>query len=120
MTDKHESVHFCVPDVLAVLFAVYMKGKGSSVCGVIGHGTLLFTFPLGWQWQTEWKIIVDSWTGPEFAATGSGYTKEVEDMLKVLSPWMVSFIKNLPAINVLLPHFWHIIGMVEYISCIII
>jgi len=47
VTDKHESVHFCVPDVLAVLFAVYMKGKGSSVCGVIGHGTLLFTFPLG-------------------------------------------------------------------------
>jgi len=120
VTDKHESVHFCVPDVLAVLFAVYMKGKGSSVCGVIGHGTLLFTFPLGWQWQTEWKIIVDSWTGPEFAATGSGYTKEVEDMLKVLSPWMVSFIKNLPAIKVLIPHFWHIIGMVEYISCIII
>jgi len=120
VTDKHESVHFCVPDVLAVLFAVYMKGKGSSVCGVIGHGTLLFTFPLGWQWQTEWKIIVDSWTGPEFAATGSGYTKEVEDMLKVLSPWMVSFIKNLPAIKVLIPHFRHIIGMVEYISCIII
>jgi len=47
VTDKHESVHFCVPDVLAVLFAVYMKGKGSSVCGVIDHGTLLFTFPLG-------------------------------------------------------------------------
>ena len=94
------------------------KGKGNSVCGVIGHGTLLFSFPLGWQ--AEWKITVDSWTGPEFAATSSGYTKEVEDMLKVLSPWMVSFIKNLPAIKVLIPHFRHIIGMVEYISCIII
>jgi hypothetical protein len=33
VTDKQESPHFCVPDVLAVLFAVYMKGKGSSVCG---------------------------------------------------------------------------------------
>jgi len=86
------------------------KGKGNSVCGVIGHGTLLFSFPLGWQ--AEWKITVDSWTGPEFAATSSGYTKEVEDMLKVLSPSMVSFIKNLPAIEGIHPsHFRHVIDM---------
>lgn len=55
---------------------------------------------------------MDSWTGPEFAATSSGYTKEVEDMLKVLSPMMVSFIKNLPAIEGIHPsRFRHIIDM---------
>jgi hypothetical protein len=56
---------------------------------------------------------LDFWTGPEFAATSSGgYTKEVEDMLKVLSPSMVSFIKNLPAIEGIHPsHFRHVIDM---------
>jgi len=51
--------------------------------------------------ETSQMIIYDprQMKGPEFAATSSGYTKEVEDMLKVLSPMMVSFIKNLPAIE---------------------
>jgi len=64
--------------------------------------TLLFRLlqPLGWQ---EWKIIVEDiivdLSGPEFSAATSGYTKEVEDMLKMLSPSTTSFIKNLPAIE---------------------
>jgi hypothetical protein len=64
--------------------------------------TLLFRLlqPLGWQ---EWKIIVEDiivdLSGPEFSAATSGYTKEVEDMLKMLSPSTMSFIKNLPAIE---------------------
>ncbi|XP_066364489.1 cleavage stimulation factor subunit 77 isoform X2 [Miscanthus floridulus] len=51
--------------------------------------------------ETSQMIIYDprQMKGPEFAATSSGYTKEVEDMLKVLSPSVVSFIKNLPAIE---------------------
>ena len=72
------------------------------VCGWIGHLTLLFRLiqPLGWQ---EWKIIVEDiivdLSGPEISPATSGYTKEVEDMLKMLSPSTTSFIKNLPAIE---------------------
>ncbi|AQK85610.1 Cleavage stimulation factor subunit 77 [Zea mays] len=51
--------------------------------------------------ETSQMVIYDprQMKGPEFAATSSGYTKEVEATLKVLSPSMVSFIKNLPAIE---------------------
>ncbi|KAL5205201.1 hypothetical protein ABZP36_033410 [Zizania latifolia] len=37
--------------------------------------------------------------GPDFSTTSSGYTKEVEEILKRLSPQMTSFITNLPAIE---------------------
>ncbi|RLM92057.1 cleavage stimulation factor subunit 77 [Panicum miliaceum] len=89
MKDKQDSIPFCVLDVL-------------PVCGWIVHVTLLFRLlqPLGWQ---EWKVIVEDiivdLSGPEFSAATSGYTKEVEDMLKMLSPSTTSFIKNLPAIE---------------------
>ncbi|KAG8049034.1 hypothetical protein GUJ93_ZPchr0009g1111 [Zizania palustris] len=37
--------------------------------------------------------------GPDFSTTSSGYTKEVEEILKMFSPQMTSFITNLPAIE---------------------
>jgi len=51
--------------------------------------------------ETSQMVIYDprQMKGPEFSAATSGYTKEVEDMLKMLSPSTTSFIKNLPAIE---------------------
>ncbi|XP_052139476.1 cleavage stimulation factor subunit 77 isoform X2 [Oryza glaberrima] len=37
--------------------------------------------------------------GPDFSTTASGYTKEIDEILKRLSPQMMSFITNLPAIE---------------------
>ncbi|CAO2161573.1 unnamed protein product [Urochloa humidicola] len=51
--------------------------------------------------ETSQMVIYDprQTKGTEFSATTSGYTKEVEDTLKMLSPATASFIKNLPAIE---------------------
>lgn len=38
-------------------------------------------------------------SGPDFSTTASGYTKEIDEILKRLSPQMMSFITNLPAIE---------------------
>ncbi|KAG2594864.1 cleavage stimulation factor subunit 77-like [Panicum virgatum] len=50
---------------------------------------------------TSQMVIYDprQMKGPEISPATSGYTKEVEDMLKMLSPSTTSFIKNLPAIE---------------------
>ncbi|CAO2175091.1 unnamed protein product [Urochloa humidicola] len=51
--------------------------------------------------ETSQMVIYDprQTKGTEFSATTSGYTKEVEDTLKMLPPATASFIKNLPAIE---------------------
>ncbi|CAL4952381.1 unnamed protein product [Urochloa decumbens] len=51
--------------------------------------------------ETSQMVIYDprQTKGTEFSAATSGYTKEVEDTLKMLSPATASFIKNLPAIE---------------------
>jgi len=51
--------------------------------------------------ETSQMVIYDprQMKGPEISPATSGYTKEVEDMLKMLSPSTTSFIKNLPAIE---------------------
>jgi hypothetical protein len=38
-------------------------------------------------------------SGPVITATSSGYTKEVDDIFKMLSPPIMTFITNLPAIE---------------------
>ncbi|TVU34518.1 hypothetical protein EJB05_16353 [Eragrostis curvula] len=52
--------------------------------------------------ETSQMVIYDprQMKGPEFSASApSGYTKEVEEILKMLPPSTMSFIKNLPAIE---------------------
>ncbi|CAO2205155.1 unnamed protein product [Urochloa humidicola] len=49
--------------------------------------------------ETSQMVIYDPRQTKDFSAATSGYTKEVEDTLKMLSPATASFIKNLPAIE---------------------
>uniref|UniRef100_A0ACD5XRS7 Uncharacterized protein n=1 Tax=Avena sativa TaxID=4498 RepID=A0ACD5XRS7_AVESA len=51
--------------------------------------------------ETSRMIIYDprQIKGPVIAATSSGYTKEVDEIFKMLSPPIMSFITNLPAIE---------------------
>ncbi|XP_062232368.1 cleavage stimulation factor subunit 77 [Phragmites australis] len=51
--------------------------------------------------ETSQMVIYDpkQMKGPEFSASTSGYTKDVEETLKMLSSSTMSFIKNLPAIE---------------------
>ncbi|KAL6841494.1 hypothetical protein ACP4OV_028637 [Aristida adscensionis] len=51
--------------------------------------------------ETSQMVIYDprQMKGAELSATASGYTKEVDDILKMLSPQAMSFVKNLPAIE---------------------
>lgn len=51
--------------------------------------------------ETSRMVIYDprQIKGPVITATSSGYTKEVDDIFKMLSPPIMSFITNLPAIE---------------------
>lgn len=51
--------------------------------------------------ETSRMVIYDPrhMKGPVFSGTSSGYTKDVEEIFKMLSPPMMSFITNLPAIE---------------------
>ncbi|KAM0883965.1 hypothetical protein ACQ4PT_031294 [Festuca glaucescens] len=69
--------------------------------GVAANAKLLHQSARVVRPETSRMVIYDprQIKGPVIAATSSGYTKEVDDIFKMLSPPIMSFITNLPAIE---------------------
>ncbi|VAH72485.1 unnamed protein product [Triticum turgidum subsp. durum] len=81
------------------------SGGGSTLDkGTVGVGANAKLLPQSTKVvrpETSRMVIYDprQMKGPVISATSSGYTKEVDEIFKMLSPPLMSFITNLPAIE---------------------